>query len=385
MKTVPFGKTGLHLPRLTLGGMRFMQSWSDQAPANLTPSSQSNLEATLDAALAQGINHLETARGYGSSEAQLGKALLRVPRERVILQTKGAPKASNAEFQANLEASYQNLGVDYLDLYAVHGINNRQTLQWTLKKGGALDQLREYQRQGRLGHIGFSSHGYNPIILEAIATGEFAYVNLHFYLVNPSTLECLQAARRLGMGSLIISPNDKGGHLHTTPQPLASLTAPLHPMQLNALYCLSHPEVDTLSIGANCPADLDLHVQGLAYLEQTETLLPPLLDKINKTIKANLGEDWPDPWHLGIPLFDQIPGQVNVWEIVRLYTFGQGLGLTSFAQARYNMLGGRGGSWFPGEKASHFDASAIQAACALSPLAQRLPEILRHAHELYHA
>jgi len=79
-----FGGTGLMMPVFTCGGMRFQQSW--KRGATVTAASQRNLESTVDRALALGINHFETARGYGTSEAQLGQALARHPRQSFILQ-----------------------------------------------------------------------------------------------------------------------------------------------------------------------------------------------------------------------------------------------------------------------------------------------------------
>ena len=55
-------------------------------------SSESVFAATLDRALELGINHLETARGYGNSEVFLGRYLQRQGvRERVYLTTKLVP------------------------------------------------------------------------------------------------------------------------------------------------------------------------------------------------------------------------------------------------------------------------------------------------------
>ena len=70
----------------TCGGMRAQQSW--QRSARVGAASQANVDAVVARALAVGINHFETARGYGTSELQLGKALARHPRSAYVLQTK---------------------------------------------------------------------------------------------------------------------------------------------------------------------------------------------------------------------------------------------------------------------------------------------------------
>ena len=75
LPTRRFGRTELEIPLLSLGGMRFQQSWTDLPADQITSASQTQLEATLKRAVDLGFHHVETARHYGSSERQLGWAL----------------------------------------------------------------------------------------------------------------------------------------------------------------------------------------------------------------------------------------------------------------------------------------------------------------------
>ena len=75
MKYRRFGRTELQMPVISCGGMRYQFKWQDVEPKEIPPDNQANLEATIRRALELGINHIETARGYGSSEMQLGKIL----------------------------------------------------------------------------------------------------------------------------------------------------------------------------------------------------------------------------------------------------------------------------------------------------------------------
>ena len=86
-----FGRTEIDVPVLTCGGMRFQQSWSDLCEEEIDSSVQENLEATISRALDYGINHIETARGYGTSEMQLGWVLKKFDRDKLIIQTKIHP------------------------------------------------------------------------------------------------------------------------------------------------------------------------------------------------------------------------------------------------------------------------------------------------------
>jgi predicted aldo/keto reductase-like oxidoreductase len=130
MKYRRFGRTELQMPVISCGGMRYQFKWQDVDPKDIPPDNQANLEATIRRALELGINHIETARGYGSSEMQLGRILPALPREKMIVQTKVSPKVTAGEFLQAFETSMRYLRLEYVDLLALHGINNRQILDW---------------------------------------------------------------------------------------------------------------------------------------------------------------------------------------------------------------------------------------------------------------
>src|ERR1017187_5797530 len=131
MPTRRFGRTELAMPVLTCGGMRYQHSWNDVDPKEIPAANQANLEATIHRAVELGINHIETARGYGTSEMQLGGVLPQLPRDKIIVQTKVTPQADAGEFLNIFKRSMNYLRLDYVDLLAIHGINNRQLLDWS--------------------------------------------------------------------------------------------------------------------------------------------------------------------------------------------------------------------------------------------------------------
>ena len=284
------------MPVFTCGGMRYQHKWQDVPPGEIPADGQANVEACIERALALGINHIETARGYGTSEMQLGRILPRLPREKLIVQTKVAPTADPTEFRATFEKSMAYLGLDHVELLSFHGINTRQLLDWTIRPGGCLAVARQLQREGRARFVGFSTHATTDIILAAVETGEFDYVNLHWYFVNELNWPAVEAARRRDMGVFIISPNDKGGRLQDRPALMAGLTAPLSPMQFNDLFCFARPEIHTLSLGVSKPSDFDEHVAILPQLADAAQIVAPLEAKLRARLREVHGAEWCARW-----------------------------------------------------------------------------------------
>ena len=140
-----FGRTELSMPVFSCGGMRYQQSWNDKDAC--TPESQQNVEACVHRALELGINHIETARGYGTSEGQLGHVLPKIPREKLIVQTKVGPEADAQKFLQTFERSMSLLKLEYIDLLGIHGINNEERLEFSLQKDGCLESAILYRRK----------------------------------------------------------------------------------------------------------------------------------------------------------------------------------------------------------------------------------------------
>jgi predicted aldo/keto reductase-like oxidoreductase len=279
-----------------------------------------------------------------------------------------------------------NLQLDHVDLFAFHGVNNAEVLDLVLRKGGCLEVARRLQKEGRVRFIGYSTHGSAEVITRANASGEFDYVNLHYYYVNELNWPAIEEATRQDMGVFIISPTDKGGMLQSPPEKMKELCAPLTPIGFNDLWCLNKSEVHTLSIGAARPSDFDEHVEALEFYDSIPETIAPIEARLLAELEENFSAQWVNNWSKSLPEHYELPGDVNVREILRIYTYGKSLGLIEWAKGRYNLLG-NAGHWFPGQNVKVLDDDAkwtqLSEKLNASPFASQIPAYLHEAHEMF--
>lgn len=141
-----FGKTGVELTIVGLAGGRFPLITPDEAVA-LTRR-----------AVELGINYFDTAHVYwdGRSEEVYGRVLPEV-RDRVFLTTKSGDRTRRgAEEQLNL--SLKRLRTDYVDLWQVHGIEDRADVAKVFAPGGAIEAFEAAKKAGKCRFIGFTGH-----------------------------------------------------------------------------------------------------------------------------------------------------------------------------------------------------------------------------------
>ena len=376
-----FGRTEIQMPVFSCGGMRYQYKWQDVTPEEIPVDNQENLEAVIRRSVELGINHIETARGYGTSEMQLGKILPQFPREKLIVQTKVSPVADPQEFRQTFEKSLAYLQLDYVDLFSLHGINNAETWNDSIREGGCLEVAKQLQSEGKIKFIGFSTHGPTEIILQAINSNQFDYVNLHWYYINRQNWAAIEAATKLDMGVFIISPSNKGGLLYQPPKKLVDLCAPLSPMVFNDLFCLSHPQVHTLSIGAAKPTDFDEHLKTLELLDNAAEILPPIISRLESEAINILGEDWVKTWETNLPTWEETPGEVNMRVILWLLNLALAYDMIDYGKMRYNLLG-QADHWFPGNRADRLDELDLRECLVNSPQAEKIPQMLAKAHDI---
>jgi len=357
-----FGQTERSLSVFSLGTMRAL-------------SGPEPLQHVVAAAWERGINHFETARGYGSSEVYLGQALqaLQLPRARYFLTTKLLPTHDATRFETELTESCRRLQSDRIDFLAFHGINTLEHLQ-TVRQPQIQAAVARARAEGRIGHVGFSTHAPLEIVSAAIETGLFAFVNLHYYYFDRQLAPAIALAAARDMGIFIISPADKGGQLHTPSDKLESLCAPFTPLEINYRFLLSDRRITTLSLGAANPDELNNPLQVADAVHSLTDTEQAVLEKLELELTASLATNLCSQCYQSLPC----PEQINIPEILRLRNLTVAYEMSDYGQYRYGMLE-NAGHWFPGMKGNKCtDCGDCLPRC---PENLDIPHLLRDTHQ----
>jgi aryl-alcohol dehydrogenase-like predicted oxidoreductase len=140
-----FGRTGHTSSRTLLGAAAFGKVTQDEA------------DATIELALAHGVNHIDTAASYGDSELRIGSWIQR-HRKSFFLATKTAERSAPAAHD-EIRRSLERLAVDQVDLLQLHNLVEPDAWQTALGPGGALEAAIAAKEEGLVRFIGVTGHG----------------------------------------------------------------------------------------------------------------------------------------------------------------------------------------------------------------------------------
>jgi len=180
------GKSGLDVTLLGFGGI----------PLQIVPEEQA--VATVRRAYDLGVRFFDTARGYSNSEERIGAAL--AGRD-VVLASKSPAEDAEAMYQA-ICTSLAMLRRDSIDLYQMHGVNDDEALARRTAPGAALDGLRRARDEGKIKHLGLTSHRAETLMHAVEQFDEFVSVQVPFNVVESElsgTLLPLCAQKNVGV------------------------------------------------------------------------------------------------------------------------------------------------------------------------------------------
>jgi predicted aldo/keto reductase-like oxidoreductase len=128
-----------------------------------------------------------------------------MPRESLVLASKSGARGKKA-FLEHLDLSLTRLGVDYIDLYQLHGVSSAEDYETALGEGGAYEGLMEAVRAGKVRFPAISSHSV-PLAMRIMREGKFAAIQLPFnYVDDEAAKEAIPLAKELDIGFIAMKP-----------------------------------------------------------------------------------------------------------------------------------------------------------------------------------
>lgn len=283
----------LSLSRLGFGAMRL----PTQEDGSID---QAALEEMVAYAMERGVNYFDTAYPYhgGNSEVALGKALSKYPRESWCLASKypGHQISESYDPAAIFQEQLKKCGVEYFDFYLLHNVYENSIGTYTDPKWGIVDYFKEQVKNGRIRHLGFSSHA-RPDTLEkfldyAGADMEFCQIQLNYL---DWTLQDAKAKYELlterGVPVWVMEPV-RGGRLANLAEEDAAKLRALRPEESAAAWAFrwlqNLPNVKMVLSGMSNMAQMEDNVKtfsaGAPQTEGEAALLMELADSMKNAL-----------------------------------------------------------------------------------------------------
>ena len=193
MEKIRLGRTDLMVTRLGFGGIPIRRMSNEDAAI-----------AIVKGCLDLGINFIDTANDYFTSEERIGKAIAG-RREGLILATKTKSRTREG-VESHLKLSLKRLQTEFIDLYQFHAVDYASDLDSILAPDGPLAALREAKEMGLIKHIGVTSHSLD-IAIEAVKTDHFETVMYPLNITKTEAVdELLPLAREHDVGYIVMKP-----------------------------------------------------------------------------------------------------------------------------------------------------------------------------------
>ena len=192
MRTTILGKSGLEVSAVGFGGIPIMRV------------SEAEAVSVIHRALDLGVTFIDTATGYGDSQAKIGAAT-HDRRDALVLATKSPAREASA-MAADIEKARTDMRTDVIDLFQLHAIGSDEEWETVRGPGGALEALLAAKDKGHIRHIGYTSHSVETA-LKLASEPVFETVQFPFNLVAFEPGEkLLPAARENNIGFIVMKP-----------------------------------------------------------------------------------------------------------------------------------------------------------------------------------
>lgn len=203
-------------------------------------------EKMLLRAYESGVNYFDTAYNYHDmqSEPFVGRVFSKLDRDTFFLATKFPTWKPESQQEARdiFEFQMKNLQTDHIDFYLMHALTKER---WEkINALGLLPIFEEYQRQGRIRHLGFSFHDSYEVFEQIINARKWDFCQLQFNYMDTEEqagLKGLRLAESLGVSVVVMEPV-KGGVLAKLPEDVAAPLHALRPSKSDASWAMRFVE-----------------------------------------------------------------------------------------------------------------------------------------------
>ncbi|MBU0499772.1 MAG: aldo/keto reductase [Gammaproteobacteria bacterium] len=249
----PLGNTGIQVSPLGLGTVKFGRNQQVKYPRPFTIPDDKAVRDLLSLTHDLGINMLDSAPAYGSSQERLGK-LLPGPRGDWVIVSKVGEFFESGESRFDfsyqttvrtVEESLRALKTDYLDVVLIHSDGDDLRI---LQQEGAGDALESLKERGLI-----RAHGLSGKTLDGglMAAEHMDVVMVTCNLSYNDELPVMQAAERLSKG-VLIKKGLQSGHIPGEAGVIESMR-----------FVFSQPGVTGMIVGTINPDHLRSNVRAL--------------------------------------------------------------------------------------------------------------------------
>jgi predicted aldo/keto reductase-like oxidoreductase len=195
VEKVRLGRTNITVKKLGWGGIPIQRVSEDQAVS------------VVQAAVEMGVDLIDTARGYTTSERRIGLALQKTSRP-VILSTKSPNRTE--KIYDDVQESLRQLQVKKVPIYHLHNVSKSEDYEKVMAPGGAYQGLQKARAEGLIDHIGLTSHSLD-ILERVLKEDRFEVVMVCYSFLEPDAARrILPLARAKDVGVLAMKPFSGG-------------------------------------------------------------------------------------------------------------------------------------------------------------------------------
>jgi predicted aldo/keto reductase-like oxidoreductase len=262
------GRTDLKVSVIGVGGGAFRG----------TDKSINRVREVIKVAVEEGINFIETAEDY--DETKIGP-IIKDLKEEVILASKSF-SSNEKDMEVSLKNSFERLETDYIDIYMIHTITDKESLEYRIKNG-VLDVLKKAKTEGKIGFIGLTGHRI-PTLIDAIKTNEFDVVEIPYCIGSFAPEKVFKMAKEYDVGIITMRPLG-GGILINLNKEFEKANS----MNIaNALaYVLSNKDVSTTLVGMSKIEHVKEVIEAVNNISITKNKRKKMEEEVKKFLSPN--------------------------------------------------------------------------------------------------